>query len=394
MSSPAESSVPSFRHSTQINAGTPGDRRSDIDAKQTTVAAFLQRVGCEGLLVLEPENIAWLTSGSYPRHALDPAEQPALYFGPDQRWALASNADSQRLFDEELDGLGFQLKEWPWHWRREQLLADLCDGRRVACDLPFGASKVVGGELRKLRRTLSPYEQSCYRAVGHIVSHALEATCRTLAPRETEREVAGQLSHRLLHRGVVPVAISVAADGRSRVYRQGGFTEAAIRRYAVLSVSAHKYGLCVTASRSVCFDPAEERLRQELDAACKIHATYVASTWPDSGPREILSLGRRVYLITGFEHEWLGCPQGHITGRAPVELLLTPQTEELLQVGWAVTWRATVGAASNCDTFLITDKGPELITAMESWPLKRIRIQGADFIEPYLLERQAADSKG
>ena len=46
----------------------------------------------------------------------------------DQRWAVSCNADSQRLFDEELDGLGFQLKEWPWHVDRQQLFADWCRG--------------------------------------------------------------------------------------------------------------------------------------------------------------------------------------------------------------------------------------------------------------------------
>ena len=83
--------------------------------------------------------------------------------------------------------------------------------------------------------------------------------------------------------------------------------------------------------------------RQEHDAACKVAATYLASAWPDAVPQAILAAGRRVYLITKFEHEWLSCPQGHITGRLPVELTLLPQTEELFQAGWAITWRAGVG---------------------------------------------------
>ncbi|HEV3261382.1 MAG TPA: M24 family metallopeptidase [Gemmataceae bacterium] len=387
MSSAAESIIRAPDQATQINVETTLDRRVDIDAKQGVVAGLLREAGCDGLLVVEPANFAWLTSGATARGILDPTSQPALYFSPEQRWAIAANVDSQRLFDEELDGLGFQLKEWPWHWGREQLLTDLCQGRKVACDRAFGGTKVVTDQLRKLRRVLSAYEQACLRAVGHTVSHALEATCRTLLPNQTERECAGQLSHRLLHRGAQPVAISVAADGRSGLYRHCGYTEVLIRRHAVLMVTARKYGLHVTASRSVSFGPPEDLFRQEHEAVCKIHATYVASSWPDAGPREVLSLGRRVYLITGYEHEWLGCPQGYATGRSPVELVLTPQTEELFQAGWAVTWRAVAGAATSCDTFLITDKGPELITATEAWPLKRIRIQGADFIRPYLLER-------
>jgi Xaa-Pro aminopeptidase len=363
------------------------DRRADVDAKQLRVAALLQDVGCEGLLVLEPENFGWLSSGGAIRGVLDPAQMPALYFGPEGRWVLSSNVDSQRLFDEELDGLGFQLKEWPWHWGREQLLADLCQGRTVACDQALGACKPVGDRLRLLRRTLTAYEQACCRTLGGIVGHALEATCRHLNQGETEREVAAQLSHRLVHRGVQPVWVGAAADGRSRRYRQYGYTAAPLRGSCVVTATGRKYGLCVTASRSVSFGAPEADFRQEHNAVCRVSATYLASTWPDAVPREILTTGRRVYLLSNAEHEWQLCPQGHVTGWAPVEMALAPKTETLFQAGWAVTWNPTVGAASSCDTFLVTEQGPAAMTPPENWPLKRIRVQGAEFFRPDILQR-------
>jgi Xaa-Pro dipeptidase len=363
------------------------DRRADLERKQGRIANLLQEVNCEGLLVLEPDNFAWLTGGAAARGVLDSAALPALYFSADQRWVLASNVDSQRLFDEELDGLGFQLKQWPWHGGREPLLADLCHGRAVACDLSRAGLKPVGEQLRRLRRALTPYEQTCFRAVGAIVSHALEATCRHLTQNETEREAAGQLHHRLVHRGAQPVLVEVAADGRFRRYRQCGYTAVPIQRSCVLRVTARKYGLCVTASRSLCFGDPDPAFRQEHAAACKVSATYIASSWPDAMPRQILATGRHVYQLTGFEHEWRLSPQGYITGRAPVELNLTPQTEELLQVDWPVTWHASAGAACSCDTFLVTSEGPLSVTPTEVWPLKRIRVQGAEFHVPDLLLR-------
>jgi hypothetical protein len=363
------------------------DRRTDVEAKQVRIANLLQEVGCEGLLVLEPANFAWLGSGAAARGILDEGEHPALYFSPDQRWVISSNVDSQRLFDEELDGLGFQLKEWPWHWGREQLLADLCQGRTVACDQPLGSCKLVGPRLHRLRRAVTPYEEACYRALGLIVSHALEATCRTLNPGETEREVAGQLAHRLLHRGATPLNITVAADGRCGSYRQANFMSVPVQRYCMLEITARKYGLCATASRSVCFGVPDPEFRKQHDAACKVSATYIASSWPDAVPRQVLGYGKRVYLLTNYEHEWRSCPQGHLTGRQPVELTLTPQTEELFQANWPLTWRARVGPASSCDTFVITEQGPRPVTPPELWPLKRIRVQGAEFFRPDLLLR-------
>ena len=52
-----------------------------------------------------------------------------------------------------------------------------------------------------------------------------------------------------------------------------------------------------------------------------------------------------------------------------------------------MTWNASAGAASSCDTFLITEQGPKIMTPPEAWPLKRIRIQGAEFVRPDVLQR-------
>lgn len=371
----------------ELSLTGPADRRADVEYKQQLVAQLLQEAGCDGLLALRPENFSWLSAGGVSRGILDDEAQPALYFTQEGRWALSSNVDSQRLFDEELDGLGFQLKEWPWHWGRNQLLQDLCQGRNVACDSPFGSCKMVREELGNRRRVLTEYERACYRALGQIVSHALEATGRTFVMGETEREIAGQLSHRLLHRGATPLVISVAADGRSRHYRQTGFTASPVSNHCVLSVAARKYGLCARASRSVSFGQADPLFRKEHDAACKVSATYVASTWPDSVPRQILATGQRIYQIVGVEHEWALSPQGHVTGHSPVELPLLPGNEGLLQAHWAITWLVSIGAAMSCDTFLISEDGPRTVTAVENWPLKRIKVQGAEFVRPDLLVR-------
>src|SRR5262249_20401722 len=194
---------------------TAADRRADVEGKHKQIASLLEALECEGLLVLGLENLCWLTSGGGPRGMLSPVEPPALFYTADERWLVAANVDSQRFFDQEIDGLGFQLKEWPWHAGREPLLRELCRGRTGGCDLPLDGCKAAGDLMRKLRRVITIYDQACYRALGQVLGHALEATARTMSLEDTEREVAGQLAHRLLHRGAEPVAVGVAGDGRS-----------------------------------------------------------------------------------------------------------------------------------------------------------------------------------
>jgi hypothetical protein len=181
--------------------------------------------------------------------------------------------------------------------------------------------------------------------------------------------------------------VGVSADGRSQLYRRHGFTGTEVQKWAVVSATARKYGLTATVSRSVCFGEPPAEVRTAHNAVCKVSTTYLASTWPDAVPREILLAGRRIYLVNGFEHEWMLAPQGWLTGRAAVESPLGPRTEELFQPETVVTWNASAGPAVSCDTFLITDKGPRPITPTEMWPLKRIRVQGNEFIRPDILQR-------
>src|SRR6266478_679767 len=328
------------------------DRRADVEGKHARVAQLLQETGAEGLLVLEPENFAWLTSGGGTCGVLERTELPALFYNAEQRGVLCSNVDCQRLFDEEVNGLGFDVREWPWQLGRKKFLQEFCADKRYACDQFWGGLKPVGDQLRLYRRTLSGFEQACARVLGRIVSHALEATGRSMKPGVlTEQEVAGQICHRVLHKGADPIAVSVAADGRSQLYRQAGFTSELIHRSCVMTLTARKYGLCVTAGRTLSFGPPDASLEQEQEAACKISATYIAATWPEGLPSQILATARRVYQLTGYEHEWRLSPQGFVAGRSPVELALSPHTEDLFHLGYAVTWRAGVGAALSCDTF-------------------------------------------
>src|SRR5437016_5773694 len=58
----------------------PTGRRQEIDAKQEMVAGLLAEAGADGLLVLDPANIAWLTCAPLCQGYADPAEWPALFF--------------------------------------------------------------------------------------------------------------------------------------------------------------------------------------------------------------------------------------------------------------------------------------------------------------------------
>src|SRR5215207_5447297 len=198
-------------------------RRADIDAKQQLAAEVIEKMNCEAVVLLMPAHVAWFTAGMNVRGLIADSERPGVFTNGRQRWLLCSSVDAQRLFDEELDQLGFQLKEWTWLGGRADLLFNVTYGRKVAADRPFPNVPMANDKLRPLLRVLSAYERERYRELGAAVSHAVEATARALRAGDTEEEIAGQLGHRLLHRGVAPAALSIAADGRGAKYRRAGF---------------------------------------------------------------------------------------------------------------------------------------------------------------------------
>jgi Xaa-Pro dipeptidase len=382
------------------------DRADDVGARQERLLALLRELERDGLLILDPVNFAWFTGGATAKGVLDPADHPAIYLQNSQRWLLCSNVDTQRLFDEDLDSLGFQLKEWPWHWGRSQLLADLCHGKKVASDLPYAECAAAGEQVRGLRRALNASEQARLLEIGRAAGHALEATCRNLERGESEEEIVGQLAHRLVHHGLEPLTIQAAADGRMRGYRRPGATTAKIERTCVIQTTARKWGLHVTASRAVSFGPPDDEFRKAMDAACRLTAVQIAGSTVGADPAFTMRVAQQIIESAGFEHEWRLAPVGWVTGYAPIELSLAPQGSHhppvriqtagqappegpavSLEAGWALTWQGSVGAAACADTMLVAESGPQVVTPAELWPLKRIRVSGMLVERPNILVR-------
>ena len=223
---------------------------------------------------------------------------------------MASNVDSQRLFDEEVDGLGFQLKEWPWHWGRDQLLADLCQNRKRGLRSPLHRCRQVAEQMRRLRRRLDRLRTGVLlRARPNCRPTPSKRPAARCTAGETEREIAGQLSHRLMHRGVLPLHVGVAVDGRSRLLSQFRFHVHADEHYAAADgdgpqVWSGRDGQPRQSVSATC----RPNSGKDHNAVCRVSASYLASTWPDAVPREILLAGRRIYLISGYEHEWQLAP--------------------------------------------------------------------------------------
>jgi len=360
-------------------------RRADIEEKQQLVAKVLTEMNCEAIILLMPAHVAWFTAGLNVRGLIADSERPGIYTNGRQRWLICSNVDTQRLFDEELDQLGFQLKEWAWQGGRADLLYNVTAGRSVAADRPFPNVPMANDRLRPLLRVLSAYEQESYRELGKWVTHAVEATARSITRGATEEEAAGQLGHRLLHHSIEIVSISITADSRGAKFRRSGFTSAPIQQTCVLQATGQRDGLFVTASRAISLGTPPDQFRVAHDQAIKLSAVYRSLSKSSGTVAQAAEATNVILAGTPFEFDGRLSQPGYGTGRFAVEELRRGGQDESFAVGQALVWQPRVGPSACVDTVLVTANEAECVTPPTDWPFKRVTIRGTAYDVPDIL---------
>ncbi|HVK13704.1 MAG TPA: hypothetical protein VM597_33470, partial [Gemmataceae bacterium] len=368
-----------------VQAAAATLRRLDVDNKQNLVARLLHDSQCEALLVLHPANFRWLTAGAGPVGLYGRDEAPALFFNPHQRWLLASATDSQRFFDEDLDALGFQLKEWHWTTGREQLLADLVFGRRIACDTPYRDCRHAGMFFVTERRKLSGWEAARLGDLGRVIAHSVEVTARHLLPTDTEEEVAGQLAHHLLRHGIEPVALEVTGGDRGVVHRRRGFGPVAVGGRAFLQATGRRFGLHATAGRSVALGPLDPADKNAFDAALRLRVVHLSASRSGERVADALTAGRRFLRPSVYEHEWRPAAPVSLTGREASEGTFLPGAQDRWSPGWVAVWHERIAGAALADTYLLADEGWAPLTPAADWPIRRVIFQGRTYDVPDVL---------
>ncbi|MGC1273457.1 MAG: M24 family metallopeptidase [Planctomycetaceae bacterium] len=363
------------------------ERIDDVADRQKLLANLIREKDVDALLLSRPENFAWLTGGADPTRGATGETSARLFVTSEARLLATNNVESQYLFDRELPGLGFQLKERPWFEPADQLAHDLSRGRKIASDDGFAGSLDVSRELAKLRLTLSDREHQLLRSLGRELAHAVEATARGCRTGETEAEVAAELAHRLVKRQIVPVRMQVCADGRFRRYPHYPYGNEAVETSCVIAAVGRRHGLHVACCRTVLFgDDASFRdshhkatVMQTPGLFFSRHAMSVGDVW---------ARVRRIYEKFGVPDEWQLADQGEVTGFAVCESRIVPNSTFLLERGMPVHWHPAVGPALTGDTILVRDGTPELLTPSDDWPQITVTVKNEPILRPDVLVRQ------
>jgi Xaa-Pro aminopeptidase len=367
-------------------------RRADVDEKHARLIALMDASGLDAVVLTRAEELAWFTSGGeLGEDFTSPRGAVQIYVNHNCRAVVADNVQSPRVFEEELAGLGFQLKEHPWQVGPHALLADLCRNRRVAADggMPELGLADIRPRLTAVRYPLTRLERQRLRELGRTLTLALEATCRNFEPGESEADLAGHLAHRLLREGVHPIDLRVAGDDRATRYRRATFKSAEVRTRATISAVGRRHGLCAAATRTVSLGPVDDEFRAAHALAAMVDATCIYFSRPGESVGGVFRRARRIYEKFERPDEWTLSPQGYAIGYERREWDLLPEDPRTLAHGMALRWSPSVGSARCEDTVVIDQRGYEVVTEAQRWPKLEVAVKGFPIQRPGILERGA-----
>jgi Xaa-Pro aminopeptidase len=366
-------------------------RREDVEFKHERIREFLNATDHDAVVLGLADSVAWFTSGGDLGLELgSDGSAILLYINRTSRAVIADNVQSGRVFEEELAGLGFQLKEHPWQEDAARVIAELGHNRRLVTDLgSYGVefSRRENDPLRRLRRRLTSVERLRLRMLGRTLSQAVEATCRNFDRGEREADVAGHLAHRLIREGVTPIDLRVASEDRQSRFRQPGSKAAPILSRATITVTGRRHGLCASLSRTVAFGGVDDTFRAQHALAAMVDATCIFFSRPGQVVSEVFRRAKRIYEKFDHPQEWLFDYQGNVVGYSPHEAALRPESALVLEPDLALAWSPSVRAARAQDTVMIDSRGYEIVTAAKDWPQIEVSVKGYPIQRPGILIR-------
>jgi Xaa-Pro aminopeptidase len=220
-----------------------------------------------------------------------------------------------------------------------------------------------------------------------LVAHAVEATARSFRQGDSEAEIAGQLVHRLYRHKVIPERIQVLADGQGQRYRHWSFGDDKVESLCTIAVVGRREGLHVGAARTVSFGkPPTEFRKAHLDTLL-VQATGMFFSQDQWEIYETWNRVERIYEKFGHSEEWHFSDQGCVTGYELCEAPIVPKSQLKLSAGMPIFWQSSIEQAMSADTILVGEKGFDVLTPMDNWPVVKVDVKGVSIQRPDVLIR-------
>lgn len=328
--------------------------------RRRNLREMMDFLGLGAVLLGLPANFAWYTGGADNR--VDPSVSvgvAAVLVTPDAEYVITDNIEAPRMRGEETPD--FEVVEHPWH-QAWPLYRELSGGAALGADFPLEGARDVSKEVAPLRYVLDADAIEIYRHAGAETAAAMGEAAASVSAGMTEYEAGANLVEACRRRGLMTSVTLVAADGRIACYRHPIPRGDTIRRRVMLVVCTEMGGLYVSLTRFVELQEPDEELAQR-QAACEeiLRRMREEATRPGRTLADAFTDCRSFYAEAGFPYEWRSHHQGGMAGYAAREVIATKETRQEIKPGMAFAWNPSITGAKAEETFILTERGPEVI---------------------------------
>jgi antitoxin VapB len=367
---------------------------AEIEEKTERLLGMLCAEKLDGVLINSQHNFAWLTAGG--TSGVDTSREAGaaslLVLGDGRRFVLANRIEMPRLLGEEISQEDFEPVEFPWEEERgsqnylvDRALALMSPGSKLGADLHLEGVRTVESSIARCRYQLTDAEIERYRSLGSDAGTAIGDLMKTLAPGETEREIARRVSDVLAAFDIRAVVALVAADERLQQFRHPVPTDRRWEKVLMVVVCARRLGLTTSLTRIICAGPIPDQLQHRTEAAARVNSQLLSSTRPESTGADLYRVAARAYRAEGFEGEERLHHQGGASGYRTRDWVAHPACEERVHINQAFAWNPSITGSKVEETCIAFNDGVEIISSTPDWPQISIRVDGRDYPSPDIL---------
>lgn len=364
------------------------DRREEVRIKLERVRDFLKENNLSAMLIKKQPNFSWITAGgvNFVGMATEMGVTSVLVTERDA-FVIANRIEARRMREEEVKDVGFEVLEYEWYEDKEmEIVRRIAGDKSVGCDVVLPGTQFVENTFKRLRYELTEGEISRYLFLGESLSRIVEEVLmKEVKPGQTEIEVAGKVSAKLWKEGIEPIAFMISSDDRVRSYRHPISKNKKIENLLMASINARYKGLITTITRMAYFGRIPESLVRQYRDNVEIECIMIAKTRIGEEMRIPVLTAIEEYEKRGYKDEWKLHHQGGAMGYYPREIRVTPHTTERVLRNQAFCWNPSISGTKSEDGFIVTEKGPIMITKPITFPTLKIEVEGLTFIKPDIL---------
>lgn len=348
---------------------------------------WLDASSYEGIILGRRDNFKWITGEN--ENAVVTNEEVGIGYlllkKDGSLELLADSSDCPRMSKEQ-NALNARPILVPWYETLGGFLKQYCAGKNYASDTLISGTVYVQPQMMELRMHLNEQEIKRYREIGQLCAKIVEQTAREARPGQTEKEVAALLKSRCILNGVSPDCVLVGSDERILEYRHPVPTDKVIRNSLMVVLGGEKYGLNISMTRMVYFQPVPEVIRERLDKTQYIFAAMQCIMKTQPSYKDFFEKVTALYAEVGYDGEWKMHHQGGPTGYGCREFVVTPDCPGRIFTGQAYAWNPTIQGTKCEETTILWEDGIEILTRTADWPCRVVRTPYGEFEAADILE--------